>query len=205
MTTMMTTKNLSKWLNEEYEQRCRSEDPHCDMIEHLPVLRELTTKIIARQGACTVVEFGVGHSTIAFLAGGATVWSYDIAAPQWRPPDELTQSGMWRFDQIDTSHLHRVAPYDLLFIDTVHTYQQVKRELRLALPYLLNRGREYSVLVHGTKTFGERDEVGEGPGINRAVRKFCARYADRWRVLRRWRHGHGLTLLHHPAITRTID
>jgi hypothetical protein len=101
-----------------------------DIQEHLPRLR--------REAHGTVLELGVrgGVSTTAFLAGleerGGTLWSVDI-----EPSSEELFVGhpQWRFvlaDSRDVGALRAAGltePIDVLFVDTEHTYEQVRDEL----------------------------------------------------------------------------
>src|SRR5690242_18653503 len=102
-----------------------------DINEHLPVLREYGSK-------CQhITEMGVrwGASTLAFLVSGAkTLISYDI---QSTPQIEqiLAHSTIephinHQFRLADTLNLE-IEPTELLFIDTLHTYNQLIAELRI--------------------------------------------------------------------------
>ena len=105
-----------------------------DTYLHLPTLRALASEF----DLCNVVEFGVREvcTTWAFLAArpGSLV-SVDIADP---PSDALAaavacaaEEGIdFRFVRADTLELPPVA-CDLLFIDTRHTYRQLRGELAL--------------------------------------------------------------------------
>ena len=113
---------------ETFHARLRGEgEGHSDIREHLVTLRLLAER-------CDhITEFGVrtGNSTIAFLAG---LWilgdlvSYDINEPAFSAPADM--ASRWKFFRADTAQLTDIAPTDLLFIDTAHTYAQVKAELR---------------------------------------------------------------------------
>jgi hypothetical protein len=150
---------------ELFHARLRGEGAgHLDIIEHLPLLHYLAT-------CCwSVTEFGVrtGNSTIAFLAAGPRVTSYDINPPSF---DLGGISAPWDFRQADTSKLEDIEPTDLLFLDSLHTYAQVKAELAHA-----HRARRFLVF-HDTVLNGAQGERGE-PGILPAIAEFCATHPE---------------------------
>lgn len=161
-----------------------------DINEHLPALYALAFK------CNTIVEFGTrsGHSTAALLAGldntvGTALHSYDIAPQQFTPAalDLVT----WHFTQADTSDLYAIPECDLLFIDTLHTCDQVRAELRCA------RYVRRWIAFHDTVLFGWRDEhPGHGPGIMQAILEFLAEHPQ-WRVLSHNPANNGLLVLEH--------
>jgi hypothetical protein len=101
-----------------------------NIVLHLPVLEWYAS-------LCDhVTEFGVedGHSTTAFIAGcKGEVVSYDVVfTPVARQLQKMSLPCKWTFIKADTIDPETtIAPTDLLFIDTLHTYNQVKRELDL--------------------------------------------------------------------------
>lgn len=163
-----------------------------DINEHLGTLRTL-----ARQTCGDVAEFGVrtGNSTIALLAGiedrpeGGTLHSYDLNPAQLTPPDRTRAK--WNFTQADTSKLAAIPYVDLLFIDTLHTYEQVKAELQHA-----RRVNRY-LAFHDTTLCGWQDEhFGTGGGINRAIFEFLLSPQGRhWSVCHHNPANNGLTVL----------
>lgn len=158
-----------------------------DISEHLPILRSLAEQ-------CRhVTEFGVrdGNSTTAFLmARPAVLVSVDLIGPPalWSICPEGTD---WRFVQADTKQID-IAPTDLLFLDTEHTYWQAFFEL----VWHSKQVRQFIVL-HDTETFGEFGEDG-GPGLNQAIEYFLAIdyfHGIGWRVRERCTRQNGLTIL----------
>lgn len=108
----------------------RKQKESTDIGEHMPHLRWYANQ-------CQLVtEFGVrgGCSTAAFLAGRPKrLVCYDI-----KPFDELdlfrqaaqaqgTEFVFWLQDDCKA----KIEPTDLLFIDTIHTYNQLDQELRM--------------------------------------------------------------------------
>lgn len=169
-----------------YQERCAGQGGamHHDIIEHLPTLRMLADRCES------IVEFGTrtGNSTVAFLASSASeVFSYDLNPPQFEVPPDVAPK--WRFYQADTSQLPDIQSCDMLFIDTLHNYEQVKAELRHAN----YRVRRY-LAFHDTMLFGMRDEQGNGPGIMSAVVEFLADNRS-WHVYRHYQNNNGLTVL----------
>jgi len=132
-----------------------------------------------------VLELGVrsGVSTSAFLAAaeqvGGHVWSIDIEVPQV-PMNQWLASGLWSFDQGDDLNL-TVSPgnkFDVLFIDTSHTYEHTLAELRKFVPMVAPGG---TVLMHDTRL-----EVVEGLGpqppypVAKALNEFCQETGRTW-------------------------
>ena len=153
-----------------------------DIRDHLPRLFE------AARG--TVLELGVrgGVSTSAFLAGiethGGELWSIDID-----PTCETVFAGhpAWHFVCADSRNRAAVEtaglrpPIDVLFIDTLHTYEQVRDELRVWMPAVRTGG---TVFLHDTETFIE-------------VRNAIADYAARQGLSAEFHGGsNGLGILH---------
>jgi hypothetical protein len=172
-----------------------------DINEHMQRLCDL-----ARQ--CThVTEFGVGRSTWAFMhARPHVLRSYDIlsraeADLNYRGTDLNLQdqlSGLvgidFRFTQADTLDL-TIEPTDLLFIDTHHTYRQLKWELEYHGPMA-----QKFIVMHDTETFGATGEDGSVPGLWAAVEEFVSAHPE-WCVLERLSNNNGLTVLQHGSTT----
>jgi hypothetical protein len=86
---------------------------------------------------------------------------------------------------------------DFLFIDTMHTYSQLSRELKLHG----NKARKY-IAFHDTNTYGMRDEnqspysmVTWGPrGLLPAIVEFV-NANPHWMLANRFEHNNGLTIL----------
>ncbi|HEX6293365.1 MAG TPA: CmcI family methyltransferase [Herpetosiphonaceae bacterium] len=143
-----------------------------DIQHHLPLLYSLARG--------NVLELGTrsGVSTAALLAGveqhGGYVWSVDVD-----PRSSQVAAGhpLWQFIQGSSieretvnvlyDHFAKVLPpesnplINLLFIDTLHTYQHVKAELELWSHWVREGGH---ICIHDPETF---------PGVRRAVQEFC--------------------------------
>lgn len=166
-----------------------------DINEHLPMLSFLASQ-------CDhVTEFGVrtGASTLAFLHAlqgkrDARLRSYDInddfgvykaMAPH--------TSANWVFTCRSTLDIPKIAPTDLLFIDTLHTYAQVRAELALHG----DRAMRW-IAFHDTETFGLVGDD-EGEGIDAAITEWlCSR--PEWRIVYRTHRNNGLTVIEREIV-----
>jgi predicted O-methyltransferase YrrM len=105
-----------------------------------------------RYSQTRVLELGVrsGNSTCAFLAGversRGHVWSVDTMAPG--VPEHWAESGLWSF--ICGDDLAVPLPeggFDIVFIDTSHSYAHTLAELHRFVPLVREGG---TVLLHDT-------------------------------------------------------
>lgn len=169
----------------QYEINCGTKT---DINENLPVLKKFAEKVDH------VTEFGVrtAQSTAALLAGKPKkMISYDIV--DCRPYDLLSWSDKagidFRFIQADTASVH-IEETDLLFIDTAHTYIQIKAELLMHGKMV----RKY-IIIHDTETYKEQDEHhGAGPGIWKPVLEFLQDNPE-WSILEHHANNNGMTVL----------
>ena len=160
-----------------------------DINEHLPMLYYLA------QQCDHVTEFGVrtGASTLAFLHGlqgrPATLRSYDIN-DQYGVQDSLTKWTRveWTFSICSTLSITRIEPTDLLFVDTLHNYDQVRQELALHG----DAARRW-IVFHDTETFGTVGDDG-GRGINQAITEWLEAKPE-WRIVYRTHRNNGLTVI----------
>lgn len=162
-------------IQDRYEELCRTPS---DISEHLPTLKEYADK-------CEhVTEFGVRGcvSLHAFLASNAKkVVAYDIANVAVPSVEKLT------FINANVLKVC-IEPTDLLFIDTLHTYQQLRDELD-QFAEMVSRW----IIMHDTNIFGTCGEDG-GRGLNAAITEFLADNPD-WREIYRTDANNGLTIL----------
>ena len=160
-----------------------------DISAHLGILHALAA------GCESVVEFGTrsGMSTSAFLA----------ARPRWLVCYDLSFDHIDReafidaaeaqgttiiFVEMDTSTLY-ITPADMLFVDTVHTYAHVKREIRNNH----NLVRRYMVF-HDTALNGQVSEDKTRPGVLAAIWEFLAGHPE-WEVIADLQNQNGLMIL----------
>ena len=150
---------------------------------HATVLRELAAgKRVLELGVC----FGMS-TAILLSARPSCMTSVDIRPfileESFRAAAEEADL-WWGFECADTTSNRRfMAGCDFMFVDTLHTYDQVRAELTQHV------GPEYPKVIafHDTVLYGE---VGDGPmtpdgtppeGINRAIEEFRADNPQ-WRV-----------------------
>ncbi|CAG0993419.1 hypothetical protein BURK1_02394 [Burkholderiales bacterium] len=159
-----------------------------DITEHLETLKRFAAE------ASHVTEMGVRDvvSTWSLLAGrpGKAV-CYDVhRSPRVDDVEAVARDYGIAFDFVQRDVLDvDIEPTDLLFIDTVHTYDQLRAELDRHG----NKSRKY-ILLHDTTTYGEVGEDGRRPGLQAAIDEFLARNRH-WRVAERFAHNNGLTCL----------
>ena len=167
-----------------------------DINEHLPTLRRYAER------CDVVVELGVRYivSTWAFVAAKPKkLISVDIVDPDTHPAGKgcrlehvqqaCRETGTDFQFLLEDSRYADLPEHDLLFIDTIHNYAVLKEELRIQSP----KTRNY-IILHDTVAFGYRNEVGRGPGINKAIKEFLAANAD-WQVREVFPNNNGLTVL----------
>jgi hypothetical protein len=133
-----------------------------DIQRHLPRLR--------REARGTVLELGVrgGSSTVALLAGleerGGMLWSVDVEPASAAVFPDHAQ---WRFVLADSRDERSVIDaglpdeLDVVFIDTIHTYEQVRDELAVWGDRVVPGGM---ILFHDTDSY---------PPIRRAISEWC--------------------------------
>lgn len=176
-------------------------DTATDIREHMDYLADLA-------GQCEhVTEFGVrgaNGSTIAFLAGQPKVLvSWDINPLSILSSTVRAMSDVLSEAPNRTNWQPRVGntleittePTDLLFIDTLHTFAQLKAELARHADPLEKRVRKFLVF-HDTWTFGEQGEDGSKPGLRAAIRWFQRNHAfPLWELIEDRHNNNGLVVL----------
>ena len=141
-------------LDEKYQHLANTTS---DINEHLPTLKKYAEE-------CEhVTEMGVRWivSTYAFLAARPkTMFSIDIQHPSnWGASIEDVENYAkeincnYKFWQTNNLEIE-IEETDLLFIDTWHSYKQLKSELELHA----SKVRKY-IIVHDTVLFGTQDEL----------------------------------------------
>lgn len=170
-------------IEEKYTHLCQMPS---DINEHLPTLRRYAEQ-------CDfIVELGVRKivSTWAFLAGKSKrLISVDITHPKdyggdlWEVEGAAREAGI-TFDFALKSSLDIDLPeHDLLFIDTLHTYEQLAAEL--------NRHHKQArkfIIMHDTNLAGDPDNM------RKAVNDFLDSHTE-WEVAEHFDNNNGLTIL----------
>lgn len=169
-----------------------------DINKHLPKLRELASQVDH------VTEFGIrgGKSTAALLAGRPKkLVSYDIDphAVEFsfalrhlkHPPVEGRGPTVFQPRCGDTREV-LIETTDLLFIDSLHTFEQLRAELKRHG----NKASTYLVF-HDTApdAFGYKGEDGSEPGLRAAIRWFQEQSAPRWQLVYDSHENNGLLVL----------
>jgi len=169
-----------------------------DIREHLPVLLEYASQ------SNRIVELGVRSivSTWAFILGKPKkLISVDIVSPDYYTGKENSLDILekicknlnidFRFILADDLTIE-LDEMDLLFIDTLHTYSQLDKELRLHA----NKSKKW-IILHDTQSFGEyvMNSIGimEG-GMKYALDKFLLEN-NSWFIKKHYSNCHGLTIL----------
>jgi len=168
-------------INEILESKVKTSS---DINEHLLALRDLSED-------CThITELGVRGivSTWAFLAGlkkGGKLVSIDILHPSAYGGDiteverHAKESGIdFEFIEGDTTNME-IEKTDLLFVDTLHTYSHVKKELALHA----KKVKKY-IAFHDTTSC---------PEIWQAVQELIDE--GKWKIKERYTHNNGVTIL----------
>jgi hypothetical protein len=172
-----------------------------DIVLHLPVLEWFASK-------CKhVTEFGVreGCSTVALLAGvgrngsDSVLHSYDIERTGIVGGlQALDLPCRWEFHQGDTGSASLVVePTDMLFIDTLHFYEHVQKELL----YHGEKAAKY-LAFHDSYTCGVVDFSGHNPkakGIRPAIEEFVEASRHEWEVAYETTCNNGLLVLERKA------
>ena len=171
---------------EQYEHHANTIS---DINEHLPTLRRYSEECehITEMGVRTVV------STWAFLAAKPKkLVSIDINECQLDLVRSLclTSDIDFRFRLGDTGNPDFIIEEtDLLFIDTWHVYQHLKKEFKLHA----DKARKY-IILHDTTTFGIQGESGGHDGLWPAVEEFLEANTN-WTLKERFTNNNGLTVL----------
>lgn len=164
-----------------------------DINEHLELIREYASRVEH------VTEFGMrgaNGSTVALLAAQpATFVSWDInphAVVSQTVLDLLSERGRTDFQPRVGNTLNiNIEETDLLFIDTLHTYKQLKAELDRHA----TKVRKY-IIFHDTKTFGAKGEDGNEPGLRAAIRWLqVAKMFPLWQLVEDRDNNNGLVVL----------
>jgi predicted O-methyltransferase YrrM len=162
-----------------------------DINEHLVVLRYYADK-------CShVTELGVrrGVSTWAFLSSMAKrVVSVDVNHPNdfGGSLQELRDASVeakvdFTFILADDLSIE-LEETELLFIDALHTYGHLKKELALHA----DKSRKY-IIFHDTVQYGTVGLDG-GEGIEKAIREFLDEHEE-WKVKEAYTNNNGLLIL----------
>lgn len=172
---------------EKYKDACAKPT---DIHEHLPTLKKYAEE------CGTITEMGVRGivSTWAFLAAKPKkMISYDIADPSQFGADikevyDAVEETEFEFKKANVLEIE-IEPTDLLFIDTLHTREQLSEELIKHS----DKVKKY-IILHDTTTYAIRGEGGNSLGLWYAIKDFLDDNKD-WVVKERFTNNNGLTIL----------
>ena len=141
----------------------------------------------------SVVEFGTGgcSSTTAFLSSNAkSVISYDINEHEnVSVVQKIALEDKKNFTFIRSSSLDaEFNGCDLLFIDSLHTYDHLLKELT---KYSCKVNKY--IIMHDTVSFGEKGEMNTD-GLNKAIKEFLSTSKE-WAIDKIYTNNNGLTIL----------
>jgi hypothetical protein len=160
-----------------------------DISAHLPLIEYFASKC----NHCTELGTRDGHSTIALIAGcKGKVISYDInLTPLLNELYGINLPCQWVFRQESSiAPENQIEETDLLFVDTLHSYNQVKEELRL-----WGAITQKYIIFHDTFSHGEyAHDCGSIEGINRAISEFLKNNKS-WKSIYKVEFNHGLHIL----------
>ena len=167
-----------------------------DINEHLYTIKSYTEE------CDSVLELGVRWvvASWAFLAGKPKVYmGFDIEHPSkfGASLDELkkgaeqqgTQFDFILGDDLNPKIYNQLPNFDLIFIDTDHTYQQVKSELEI----YHSKANKY-IMLHDTISFRNGGFEGDKKGIWAAIMEFLF-YHEEWELWESFANNNGLTIL----------
>ena len=184
-----------KQIIDKYNQRCSIPN---DIYEHLPTLKRYSEEcdVIVEMGVRSIV------STWALLAGNPkSLISIDLEHPSKfinHDPagcnlEEVEMAAAlndidFEFVLGDTTKM-QIPQCDLLFIDTLHNYNQLTAELSLHN----SRVKKY-IILHDTETFKNIGELNQDQGLEPAIQEFLASN-ENWIIHERFINNNGLTVL----------
>jgi predicted O-methyltransferase YrrM len=171
-------------------------DSASDINEHLPTIRKYCSE-------CEhITEFGTrtGVSTVAMLASKPKRFiTYDISIQDYQKVENIVTSLAkennidFQFIQADDLKIN-IEKTDLLFIDTLHVYDQLYSELIKHASCV----KKY-IIMHDTMTYGQMDEMYIGSqevGLIKAYQNFLlTEEGKNWIVLEIYNNNNGLTIL----------
>lgn len=174
-----------------------------DINEHLQTLYDYSTQ------CDTIVEMGVRwvSSTWAFLLSNPKKFiSYDIVKHEnINEVIKLAKEYGINYQFIENDVLNiKIKKTDLLFLDTLHTYNQLYNELKLHSPNV-----NKFIIMHDTVSFGYNDEViynhasniikttpKTKEGLKNAINDFLlSEVGNEWEVLTEYLNNNGLLIL----------
>jgi hypothetical protein len=178
-------RKISSSLEQMYTQKCKTPS---DINLHLPTVRKYAEK-------CShITEFGVRWvvSTWALLAGKPQkLICYDLNyhANLEKAKDIAAENNIhFTFNANNVLDIE-IEETDLLFIDTYHTYHQLKKELELHA----SKVRRF-IILHDTNIYGRRSADGFNKGLLDAVEAYLRKNSN-WRIIEQSNDNIGLAVM----------
>lgn len=187
----------------------RTKYGHSGICAHLPRIVQLVREAATNTGACRVVELGIGggdQSTIAWLYAlknfgeKGELHCYDLNAPGTLPELQrlaAAQGTKFTFNQGSTISA-KARTCDILFVDTLHTKEQVIKELRLFAP----KTAKY-IAFHDTEAFRRHGqflhESAQNSGVLDAVEEFVTQN-NNWTLKTHYLDDNGFLILAKPEL-----
>lgn len=175
-----------------FESLCKNSS---DINEHLETLRDLAMQ------CNSVVELGVRScvSTWAFIEGmnGGTIVSVDVKNPReyggnLAPVEKACANKSILFKFIEKSSLDIELPeVDMIFFDTLHTYDQLSQEIKLHA----DKAQKFLVF---------HDTVSCEDEIMPAIKEFMKDNKKSWKVKEDRKNNNGLLVLEKIYVSDTV-
>jgi hypothetical protein len=183
---------MASEIHYRYTTKCNTAS---DIHEHLPVLFEYAKRCahITECGVREVVSsYAFAHGLLLGKLSSPKLVLVDINPhPNIDAFLELCKQASLECIFHEQSDLEcEMERTDLLFIDTWHVYDQLKKELER-----WNKHVNKYIIMHDTKTFGHTGENSQGDkGLLPAIEEFLSGN-KKWRVLKQYDNNNGLTIL----------
>lgn len=175
-----------KIINEYYEKETKRRS---DIYLHLPRLKEIGKE------CDSVIEFGTRHVVSAWALAKSRPKKLTCVDLQKSENIAILEKGCreaaieFNFIQGDTLKIG-IEETDMIFIDTKHTYEQLKKELQLHG----NKAQKF-LAFHDTETFGHVSENHDKTkGLLDAIYEFIELYPH-WKIYEKYDDNNGLTIL----------
>lgn len=175
-----------------FPQGGSNRNEYSDISAHLPMLHFLALHVES------IVEIGVRncYSTSAFLLAKKELWSIDLNTSPVIDVLKTENLPNWHFIQGDSTSSEVVSQlpgfFDMLFIDGLHTYNQVKKELKTYHKSVNKFIAFHDTALHSQGKYS-RDIVGQ-TGILPTIDEFLMDNPE-WRIVYSVEFNHGLTVL----------
>lgn len=184
-------------VNEGFQNR---QDVPSDMWDHMGTIRRFA------RGADSICEFGTSdraNSTFALMAGHPRkMRCYDVH--RYEPTFSFVEkaardAGIDFMFFIQSSLAAEIEDCDLLFIDDMHKYEHVRKEL-----FMQGKHARKWIILHDTAEFESHDDDLTGRGLGPAIQEYMDSTGE-WEVRERYLNNYGLTVLQRKGCISTIS